>query len=242
MNFSPILVALVTFFPAFFPIFQHFPLQNPAKMAQFYPALEATIRQLEAEEANISAERRKKVIVLANFVHDKLQAKQKTELTFICTHNSRRSQIAQCWAKVAAERYGVANVRTYSGGTEVTAFNPRAVAALERVGFTVQRKTELPNPHYAVAYSPEAAPILAFSKKFGDEANPAQGFAAVMTCSQAEAQCPFVAGTEKRISIPYDDPKEFDDTPQEQAKYDERVREIGREMLWAFRQAMRSGK
>jgi hypothetical protein len=41
---------------------------------------------------------------------------------------------------------------------------------------------------------------------------------------------------EKRISLPYNDPKDFDGTPQESEKYAERVREIGTEILYAFSQ------
>jgi arsenate reductase len=37
-----------------------------------------------------------------------------------------------------------------------------------------------------------------------------------------------------RLPVTYDDPKNFDDTPQEEEKYRERVRQIGREMLYAF--------
>jgi hypothetical protein len=34
--------------------------------------------------------------------------------------------------------------------------------------------------------------------------------------------------------MPYDDPKDYDDTDQEQAKYDERCRQIAREMFFTF--------
>jgi hypothetical protein len=43
-----------------------------------------------------------------------------------------------------------------------------------------------------------------------------------------------VVGATVRIATPYDDPKEFDGTPQEAAKYTERVHQIGREILYAF--------
>ena len=57
-----------------------------------------------------------------------------------------------------------------------------------------------------------------------------------MTCTQADENCPVVPGSEKRISLPYDDPKDFDGTPMETAKYSERVMEIGTEILYAFSQ------
>jgi arsenate reductase (thioredoxin) len=43
-----------------------------------------------------------------------------------------------------------------------------------------------------------------------------------------------VVGAEKRISLPFDDPKDFDGTNQEAIKYHERVLEIGREICFAF--------
>ena len=57
-----------------------------------------------------------------------------------------------------------------------------------------------------------------------------------MTCSHADENCPVVTGMEKRISLPYNDPKDFDGTPQEAEKYSERVIEIGTEILYAFSQ------
>ena len=50
--------------------------------------------------------------------------------------------MAAIWARVAAYRAGFTEVETYSGGTEITAFNPRAVAALRRAGFRVEGDPE----------------------------------------------------------------------------------------------------
>ena len=58
-----------------------------------------------------------------------------------------------------------------------------------------------------------------------------------MVCSDADEACPFVPGAELRLSMPYDDPKAFDGTPMEEAKYDERSRQIAREMFFAFKYA-----
>ncbi|MBL0744658.1 protein-tyrosine-phosphatase [Chryseolinea sp. Jin1] len=173
---------------------------------------------------------------LTDFVGDKLKKNEPIALIFICTHNSRRSHISQIWAQTAAAYYGIGNVVSYSGGTEATAFNPRAVKAMKDTGFKIIATSEGTNPVYEVSFSDEATKIVAFSKKYDSKTNPQKGFAAVMTCSHADENCPVVFGMEKRISLPYNDPKDFDDTPQEAAKYAERVREIGTEMLYAFSQ------
>jgi arsenate reductase (thioredoxin) len=78
--------------------------------------------------------------------------------------------------------------------------------------------------------------VLVFSKKYDAAANPKHNFAAIMTCSHADENCPVVHGMEKRISLPYNDPKDFDGTSREAEKYTERVMEIGREILFAFSQ------
>ena len=78
------------------------------------------------------------------------------------------------------------------------------------------------------------APYLAFSKCYDDAPNPSEDFAAIMVCTSADEGCPLVAGCDFRLALPFDDPKAFDDTPLAAAKYEERCREIGREILYVF--------
>lgn len=179
----------------------------------------------------IDEDRRGRLEELATFVRGRLDAGRPAELTFICTHNSRRSHLAQLWAATAAAYYGLDGVRTYSGGTEATAFNPRAVAAVERAGFAVESSGG-DNPRYQVRIGPEAEPMQCFSKVYDDAFNPQEGFAAVMTCTAADAACPFVPGADLRVGLPYVDPKESDDTPAEAQTYDERSVQIAREMFF----------
>ena len=76
-----------------------------------------------------------------------------------------------------------------------------------------------------------------FSKTYDSPPNPKDGFAAIMVCTEADAECPFVPGAEARFAIPFDDPKAFDSTARETAEYDETVRQIGLEMFYAMRHA-----
>lgn len=202
--------------------------------------LEKTIESLINKFDVIPKERKKILKQLTEFVETKLKGNEKIELIFICTHNSRRSHISQIWTQAAAAYYGIPNVVSYSGGAEATAFNPRAVHAMEQAGFKITKTTNAANPVYKVSFSDDAADVLAFSKKYDSESNPDKGFAAIMTCSQADENCPVVFGMEKRISLPYNDPKDFDGTPQEHTKYLERVMEIGTEILFAFSQVKSS--
>jgi arsenate reductase len=198
------------------------------------PQLAGYVEERRAEFDQIPADRVEKLREVAEYVASCRKAGKPARLTFICTHNSRRSQMAQLWAAVAAASSGIDGVETFSGGTERTAFNPRAVAALRRAGFEIAETTASPNPRYTVALADDLEPLLCFSKVYNESPNPAREFCAVMTCSQADKSCPFVAGASRRIAIPFEDPKVADDTPAESAAYDERCAQIARELLFAF--------
>lgn len=201
-------------------------------MTHILPPVSKTLSECQSQVPQVSQERREQLAALVNYVLQKKRAQAPVLLNFICTHNSRRSHLGQIWAKVAAEHAGVTEVTTFSGGTEATAFNPRAVAALVRAGFQIE-STAGENPVYTVKYGSDAEPLACFSKIYDDPANPSADFAAVMTCTDADQNCPAILGA-TRISLPYRDPKEADDTPAEASRYDERSRQIATEMLFVF--------
>jgi arsenate reductase len=196
-----------------------------------YKKLESTIFQMLGEFESIPDSRKRTLQEVANFISDELKEQQAVKLNFICTHNSRRSHLAQIWSQTAAAHYGIIGVQTFSGGTEATAFNPRAVAAVERAGFDVKNQGGK-NPNYEVRFDDEVEPMICYSKTFDDAANPDKDFAAIMTCSDADENCPFVPGTSFRKAVTYRDPKESDGTDLEKKIYTERCLQIGREMFY----------
>jgi len=193
----------------------------------------------------IPSQRKAALDELARYVSECRSAGRPARLTFICTHNSRRSHMAQLWAAAAATHFGTGGVETYSGGTEATAFNPRAVAALQRAGFQIatpestSADADASNPRYQVTLATNPEPLICFSKVYDSPPNPTTDFCAVMTCSHADENCPVVLGATHRIVITYVDPKLADDTPDESATYDERSAQIAREMFCAFSQVER---
>ena len=134
--------------------------------------------------------------------------------------------MSQLWAQLAAGYYGVERVRCYSGGTEATAFHPQAVNTMRESGFQISVRIPGANPVYRVQFPGAGKDDRVFSKKYTDPPNPARGYIAVMTCSDADENCPVIPGTEVRIPVRYEDPKAFDDTPQEADRYDERSLQI----------------
>ena len=205
------------------------------------PQLQSFLKSLEAEFDRISPERQELLKSLGNWIAGQVQKNQPAHLVVICTHNSRRSHMGQVMLALAAQFYGVPGVHTWSGGTEATAFNPQAVAAMQRAGIPVEKVTSADNPRYRLNLDgiPEAERTL-FSKRFDENPNPRQNFAAIMVCSEADEGCPFVPGAAARFSIPYRDPKESDGTPLMETVYDERLRNIGREFLFAMKCAVPS--
>lgn len=196
-----------------------------------YKVLEKYIEKIKSDFDEISSARKEKLHGVSEYIESKIKDSECVKLNFICTHNSRRSHLAQIWTAVAAGYYGAQNIETYSGGTEATAFNPRAVAALERAGFGIESPGG-DNPKYKIRFSENADPLICFSKTFDDPSNPDSDFAAVMTCSEADENCPFVPGAEFRSAITYRDPKESDGTEQETEIYDERCKQIAADMFY----------
>lgn len=184
----------------------------------------------------ISAERKQVLQPLIDFIQTKVDNDKEVSINFICTHNSRRSHLSQVWGQTMAANFGVKNVKTYSGGTEATAMFPKVGETLGNQGFEIQKIADVKNPIYAIKFDDNSHPIIAFSKKYDDEFNPKSNFAAIMTCSHADGNCPFIAGAEKRIPITYQDPKLFDNTEQQAEKYEERSLQIASEMMYIFSQ------
>ncbi len=190
---------------------------------------------IESLDVHTIPEERKIILqALINTIQAKVNDGLAVRLNFICTHNSRRSHLSQVWAQVMAVHFGIPKLFVYSGGTEATAMFPFVAETLRGQGFEVIPISEGANPVYAIKCGENALPLIGFSKTYDHSFNPASDFVAIMTCSQADEGCPFIAGAEQRIPITYDDPKAFDGTAQQAEKYRERSLQIATELLYVF--------
>ena len=199
-----------------------------------FPEIEKIIKSLDTQV--ISNKRKIVLQPLVDFIQLKVSKKQDIRLNFICTHNSRRSHLCQIWAQTIANYFSVKNVFCYSGGTEATALFPMVARTLQNSGFKISIISENNNPIYSIKYSNNEHPIIGFSKNLEDAFNPKSKFAAILTCSQADGNCPFISGAEKRIPITFEDPKAFDNTPQQVEKYNQRSLQIATELFYIFSQ------
>ncbi|HUY33240.1 MAG TPA: hypothetical protein VMV69_10705 [Pirellulales bacterium] len=209
-------------------------------------ALTTTFDRIDAQHLAIGEQ-------LADWVVDHYDAGRPLDVVFVCTGNSRRSVLASTMGNVAAAYYGLTEIRCHSGGTAPTAVNQRTVATLRAIGLEIEATgAEAPpgpagdaNPVYLLRWGhpgdTHEPPMetTEFSKRYDDESNPRAGFAALMVCGGADAACPLVKGAALRISMPYLDPKVYDDGEFEAAKYAERRDDLGRLMLAVMSQVRR---
>lgn len=180
----------------------------------------------------ISQDRKEHLKNLASAFSEKIQGKEILNLNFICTHNSRRSQIAEIVFRLCAHHFQLDGFQVFSSGTEETALNERVTVALRKHGFQVELVEERENPIYAIFFSDqrEEEPAM-FSKTFEDESIDTP-FSAIMVCGDAEENCPFISTADDRYSLKYLDPKYADETPDEGKVYAEKVVEIGTEIYF----------
>lgn len=197
------------------------------------PAVAAYVAGLRADRAP-SAERCGQLERVAGCVESLLHEEQTAQLLFLCTHNSRRSQLAQVWFSVAAEHFGLSDRLTVlSAGTEATRLHPGVVRALEAAGLEIAADSDVgANPTYTIRFSRSAAPLRCFSKTLAQAPADGHNRCIVAVCSDADQHCPMGGACACRAALPYDDPKDSDGTALEAQAYAALSHEIARD---AFR-------
>ncbi len=200
---------------------------------RLFPELEHFCKARSAEYDLIALERQAELLRLSTYIKAKQQKGADCKLMVICTHNSRRSHMGQLFLALGAAHFGLSRIFTFSGGTEATAFNPRAVKSLQEIGFRFKTENaEADNPIYEVSWSSDQLTYQAYSTRFDEPPNPESDFAAIMVCNSADEACPFVAGSDFRIALPFEDPKIYDDMELESVMYTARALQIAREMFF----------
>jgi arsenate reductase len=200
------------------------------------------LKELDTYIATLDTPTDSERIAILDQLVTQITSKESKAFVFVCTHNSTRSQMSHVWAHVFASHFEV-EVATHSAGTEATAFNIRAVDALRRAGMDIEEEESEetnPNPVYLVRYSDSHSRIEAWSKTLEDASLPTTEFSAVMTCSDADENCPFLPGASARIPLRYTDPKRNDDTPEEMADYDARCKLIASELAYVMSKAAKA--
>lgn len=188
----------------------------------------------DIDEKSVIEQRKIILQPLIDYINLKHNNREEVRLNFICTHNSRRSHLAQVWAQTMAQYFNLRQVFCYSGGTESTSMYTAAVKALKQFGFEIDVIADNDNPVYSIKYSLNQSPIIGFSKCFDHPFNPKTDFAAILTCSDADEGCPFIEGADVRIPMTFEDPKAYDNTSLQSEKYIQRGLQIATELKYVF--------
>lgn len=143
-------------------------------------------------------------------------------LLFVCTHNSRRSQLAEAWAHLIFSKEP--GIRVASSGTERTQCHPHTVEALEADRWAVR---ELQPGSYHIER--DGVSTTLYSKSL-DEFSVTSPTIAFMTCAEADEACPAILGAVARFPWRYEDPKRADGSPEALTTYIETSRAIRRDL------------
>ncbi len=197
-----------------------------------FPKITEVISQIDLE--SIPEYRKELLNPIREFIQSKIEKNEAMALNFICTHNSRRSHLSQIWAQVMANHFGFKNVVCYSGGTAATSLFSKVIDTLHLQGFNIEQLSDSENPIYSIRFDDNAPSIIGFSKVYNHSFNPKNDFAAMMTCNDADENCPVVFGASARFPLNYEDPKIYDGTPNMNEKYLERSLQIAGEMYYLF--------
>lgn len=185
-----------------------------------------------------SEDRVKCLLRIAETIAEEYTINEVVNLNFICTHNSRRSQLGQVWSFYAADYFNL-NINAFSGGTEVTSFYRNTIKTLQKAGFLFQVVDfSHQNPKYHISFSNSEKAILGFSKLFDHPENK-EPFMAITTCDSADKNCPFIPSASHRFHLPFVDPKYSDGSDIQEKTYLETNKQIAGEIYFIFSKVKR---
>ncbi|WP_298949299.1 hypothetical protein [uncultured Polaribacter sp.] len=185
------------------------------------------------KKVSLTDDRKTLLLRISESIAKEYTKNEVVNINFICTHNSRRSQLGQVWAFFAAQFFDL-NINALSGGTEVTAFYRNTVKTLQKVGFDFKIEDfSHQNPKYIISFDGSKKSILGFSKRFDDPINK-DPFIAITTCNNADANCPFIPTALERFHLPFVDPKASDGTKAQEETYLKTNQQIAAEVYFIF--------
>lgn len=181
----------------------------------------------------INENRKQNLFKIAEAIAKEYAKSELVNLNFICTYNSRRSQLAQVWSFFAAQYFKL-NINSFSGGIEVTTFNRSSIKTLQKAGFYFQiLNFSHQNPTYEISFEGSKKYMLGFSKLYDDLYNPSN-FIAITTCAIADKNCYCMASSNQHFLLPYEDPKKADGTLRQEEVYMQINTQIAAEIYCIF--------
>ena len=159
--------------------------------------------------------------LIANELNKKI--KETNVLVFLCTHNSRRSQICEVWGSIFSLIYKK-EILINSAGTIKTSVHKEIFNVLKKCGVSVNENEEIAFKNL----------LIKLKSKTLDQID-AKKFIAIMTCSDAEKSCPIDSRSVKNINMFFKDPKVYDNTKYMEEEYLKTNSNIAEELNYIFK-------
>ena len=186
-------------------------------------------------DTGIEKNRKDKLVKLAQVIKRNREQQNIVKVIFICTHNSRRSQFSQVWAYISSLYFKLDFLEFFSGGTEVDSVNLNVINALSNSGLKIEKK-QTGDEVYLLKSSKRDKGINLYSKEYSCKSNPPKHFIAIMTCSDADQMCPVIKGADKKVFLPYPDPRTSEKTGLEKKTYGHINAVVAKEMFYLMKQ------
>ena len=101
------------------------------------------------------------------------------------------------------------------------------ISTLENIGFGIESNELTENPVISITQEPDNTELCSlWSKTWDDSSISKEETLAIMTCSDAEENCPYIPFAKGRIPLRYEDPKYSDGTEKEEKVYADKFNEI----------------
>ena len=186
-------------------------------------------------DMGLEKSRKDRLVKIAQIIKINHEQQNIVKITFICTHNSRRSQFSQVWAYISSLYFKLDFIKPFSGGTEIDTVNLNVINSLISSGLKIE-KTHKGKAIYLLKSFKKDKGINLYSKVYNSKLNPSKHFIAIMTCSDADQMCPVIKGADKKIFLPYSDPIVSDNKGLEKEVYNQTCSIIAKEMFYLMKQ------
>lgn len=140
-------------------------------------------------------------------------------IVYVCTHNSRRSQFAQFWSAYHTDALKLP-ITSYSAGTERTACHSNVLEVLRLEGFSITSE----EANHKVMLNHKS--FVELSSKTLDSDDLPEEYFAIMTCSDADENCPYIPDALDRFRLTFKDPKWSDNSAEAIQVYQETSKQI----------------
>ena len=170
---------------------------------------------------NPNQKRKKRLDNIASVINENLNKTR--SIVFLCTHNSRRSQICEVWGKVFAEIYRK-KININSAGAFKTVVHSQVYESIVKCGLVVDNKKEIFFDKKKFKLNSKTIDSLTM-----------KNFIAVMTCSNAEKSCPNDPRSIRNIKMFFNDPRIYDETDKMSREYLNTTIYIAEELNYIFK-------